>query len=107
MECGDPFRSIGEQYGKIEKRECPAYERCAKITGSNSRGEGYIIRDCYRTISFDAKLGLYPHSVILKDSLDLLKKQAHTRTIRSSTTTTLWMGRSIFAMLTSAIDLVT
>ena len=57
LECGDPFRVIGESYGKIEKRDCPAYERCAKITGSNSRGEGYTIRDCYRTISFDAKLG--------------------------------------------------
>ena len=42
---------------RSRERECPAYERCAKITGSNSRGEGYTIRDCYRTISFDAKLG--------------------------------------------------
>lgn len=43
--CLDPF---SEQM-KVEKRECPNYERCAKITGSSSNGQYFVIRDCFKT----------------------------------------------------------
>lgn len=42
--CNDPFSD-----GQVERRECPAYERCAKITGTNNNGQYFVIRDCYKT----------------------------------------------------------
>lgn len=52
--CSDPF----DEQRQVERRECPAYERCAKITGINHNGQYFVIRDCYRT-NFDARQQTY------------------------------------------------
>lgn len=52
--CRDPFN----YQMKTEKRECPAYERCAKITGTNGNRQYIIIRDCYK-MNFQPKSGGY------------------------------------------------
>lgn len=51
--CNDPFRYQSGNPGgggpRVERRECPSYERCVKITGYNNHRQYFLIRDCYKT----------------------------------------------------------
>lgn len=55
----DPFKLSSSSQAKVERRECPAFERCAKISGMNAASQSYVIRDCYRTTQPDARFGSY------------------------------------------------
>ena len=71
-DCTDPFTLSSSSQAKVERRECPAFERCAKITGINSNSQSYVIRDCYRASLPDARFGSYkdPRIPYYQDIID-------------------------------------
>ena len=58
--CNDPFRGNGyiswpsqsATPTRVERRQCPPFEKCVKITGLNYNSQYFTIRDCYKTNYF-------------------------------------------------------
>lgn len=102
--CRDPFN----YQMKTEKRDCPAYERCAKITGTNGNRQYVIIRDCYKT-NFQPKSGGYRdkrityYSESIDGTVDVCKtnlcNSSPSRQVAKTSFSVLWTLVSIIAII--------